>query len=134
MNTKALMTVSSLFLGLAGIFALFVPQELLVALGLDPTNPLPVIIEILGALYLSFAITNWTAKAIIIGGVYARPTSIGNFAHFAIGTLSLAKFQFTHGGNLPLFIGLIIYAIFAIIFGWLVFVYSGIPNKHEVQE
>ncbi|MBK9094097.1 MAG: hypothetical protein IPM84_15255 [Anaerolineae bacterium] len=128
------MTVSSFILGLAGIFALFVPYELLGALNLQLTNPLPVIIQILGALYLSFALTNWIAKDSIIGGVYARPTSMGNFAHFTIGTLALAKFLFTDGVNIPLFIGLIVYAVFAIIFGWLAFVYSGIARKHEVQE
>ena len=121
-------------LGLAGIFALFAPHELLAALNLQLTNPLPVIIQILGALYLSFALTNWIAKGSIIGGIYARPTSMGNFAHFTIGTLALAKFLFTEGVNLPLFIGLIVYAVFAIIFGWLAFVYSGIARKHEVQE
>ena len=134
MNTKILMTVSSFFLVLAGIFALFAPHKLLAALNLQLNNPLPVIIQILGALYLSFALTNWIAKDSIIGGVYARPTSMGNFAHFTIGTLALAKFQFTNGGNMPLFIVLIIYAVFAIIFGWLAFVYGGLASKHEAPE
>lgn len=63
MNTKTLMTVSSFVLGFAGIFALFAPQELLAVLSSPLTNPLPAIIQLLGALYLSFAFTNWTAKA-----------------------------------------------------------------------
>jgi len=134
MNTKILMTGSSFILGLAGIFALFAPHELLAVLNLQLTNPLPVIIQIVGSLYLSFALTNWIAKDSIIGGVYGRPTSMGNFAHFTIGTLALAKFQFTDGVNMSLFIGLIVYAVFAIIFGWLAFVYSGIAIKHEVQK
>jgi hypothetical protein len=128
------MTVSSFMLWLVGAFALFAPHEFLAALNLQWTNPLPVIIQILGALYLSFALTNWIAKDSAIGGIYTRPISMGNFAHFTIGTLALAKFLFTDGVNIPLLIGLIVYAIFAIIFGWLVFVYNGIGRKQAIQE
>lgn len=134
MNTKILMTANSLVLGFAGIFALFAPQELLAALSLPLTNPLPVIIQLMGALYFSFALTNWAAKGNIIGGIYSRPIAIGNFAHFTVGTLALAKHQLSGGANAPLFAVLIAYAVFAIIFGWLVFVHSGIAVKHEAQE
>jgi hypothetical protein len=134
MSTRTLMTVSSFMLWLVGVFALFAPHELLAALNLQLANPLPVIIQILGALYLSFALTNWIAKDSAIGGIYARPISMGNFVHFTIGTLALAKFLFTDGGNLPLFIGLIVYAVFAILFGWLVFVYNGMGKKQAIQE
>ena len=134
MNTKTLMTVSSIVLGFAGIFALFAPHELLAALSSPLTNPLPAIIQLLGALYLSFALTNWTAKDSIIGGIYARPTSLGNFVHFTVGALALAKYQLSGAANAPLLVVLIVYAVFAIIFGWLVFVHSGIASKHEAQE
>jgi hypothetical protein len=134
MNTRILMTVSSFILWLAGALALFAPPEFLTALNLQVTNPLLVVKQILGALYLSFALTNWIAKDSAIGGIYARPISMGNFAHFTIGTLALAKFLFTDGVNIPLLIALIVYAIFAIIFGWLVFVYNGIGRKYAIEE
>jgi hypothetical protein len=128
------MIVSSVLLWLAGALALFAPPEFLAALNLQVTNPLLVVKQILGALYLSFALTNWNPKDSAIGGIYARPISMGNFAHFTIGTLALAKFLVTDGVNIPLFIGLIVYAVFAILFGWLAFVYSGIPRKYQVQK
>jgi hypothetical protein len=134
MSTRTLMIISSFMLWLVGAFALFAPHELLAALNLQLTNPLPILIQLLGALYLSFALTNWIAKDSAVGGIYARPTSMGNFAHFTIGTFALAKFLITDGVNIPLFIGLIVYAVFAILFGWLVFVYDGIGRKHEIQE
>lgn len=129
MKTKTLMTASSLFLGLAGLFALFAPQELLKILSLPQTSSLSVLIQLMGALYLSFALMNWTAKESIIGGVYLRPISIANFAHFMMGALILVKYQLSNTVNGLLLTMLIIYLVFAIIFTWLVFVHSGIDNK-----
>jgi hypothetical protein len=125
MSTKTLMIVSSLCLGVAGAFALFAPHELLTALGSPTTNPLPVVIQLLGALYLACAFTNWTAKDSLIGGIYARPTSLGNFTHFTVGALALAKYQLSGESNTLFLAVLIVYAVFAIVFGWLVFVYGG---------
>jgi hypothetical protein len=134
MKTNLLMVVSSILLGLAGIVALFAPQELLAALHVPVTHPLPVVIQLMGAFYVAFALTNWTAKDSIIGGIYARPISLGNFAHFTVGELVLAKNQLTDGAPALLFVVLIVYAVFALIFGWLVFVHSGIAGKQEQDE
>ena len=128
MNTKTLMVASSIFLGLFGLIALFVPEELLKMLSLPFTSPLPVLIQLLGALYLSFALMNWTAKDNIIGGVYLRPISIANFSHFMIGALTLLNNQFSNGANLYLLSLSIVYAVFAIIFTWLVFFHTGIQK------
>ncbi len=111
MNTKYLMVSSSVFLGLLGLLALFVPEELLKMLNLPFTSPLPVLIQLLGAMYLSFALMNWTAKENIIGGVYLRPISIANFAHFMIGALSLVNYLFSNGANLYLLSVAIVYSI-----------------------
>ena len=129
MNTKYLMVSSSMFLGFLGLLSLFVPEELLKILSLPFTSPLPVLIQLLGALYLSFALMNWTAKDNIIGGVYLRPISIANFSHFMIGALTLLNNQFSNGANLYLLSVSIVYAVFAIIFTWLVFFHTGI-QKH----
>lgn len=115
------MLVSSVALGLAGIAASFAPSELLRALGSPAAEPLPVLIQLLGAMYVAFAITNWTAKDNIIGGIYSRPLSLGNCVHFNVGSLALAKQQFSHDLSMPLIAILIVYTIFAICFAWLVF-------------
>jgi hypothetical protein len=124
MNTKILMVTSSLFLGLAGIAASFAPTELLLAVGSLTAEPLPVLIQLLGAMYLAFAIMNWTAKDNIIGGIYSRPISLGNCVHFITGALALAKQQYSQGVRMPLIVALIAYTIFAIGFAWLVFGYG----------
>ncbi|HEV2912373.1 MAG TPA: hypothetical protein VGX92_03555 [Pyrinomonadaceae bacterium] len=124
MNTKILMVTSSLMLGLAGIAASFAPSELLQALGSPVAEPLPVLIQLLGAMYIAFAITNWTAKDNMIGGIYSRPLSLGNCVHFIVGALALAKQQFSHAVSWPLIATLIVYTSFAICFAWLVFRYG----------
>jgi len=126
MNTKILMTTSSLVLGLAGLFALFAPENLLAMLGVPMVNPLSVFIQLMGALYFSIALMNWTAKDSIIGGIYARPISLGNFAHFFSGTLLLANYVLSNGFNVSILLILVVYAIFASFFYWLVFRATGI--------
>jgi hypothetical protein len=80
-----------------------------------------VLIQLLGAAYVAFAIVTWTAKDSAIGGIYARPLSLGNSVHFLTGALALAKQQFSQGVSLPLVIVLIAYSVFAVCFLWLVF-------------
>lgn len=124
MNTKMLMVASSLVLGLAGLAASFAPSELLRALGSPVVEPLPVLIQLLGGMYVAFAITNWTAKGNMIGGIYSRPLSLGNCVHFVVGALALAKQQLSHDVSMTLIATLIVYSIFAICFAWLVFGYG----------
>ena len=71
MNTKLIMVASSVFLGLVGLAASFAPEELLRALGAPAGDPVPLLVQLLGATYLAFAITNWTAKANIISAQQA---------------------------------------------------------------
>jgi hypothetical protein len=65
---------------------------------------LPVLIQLLGGLYVAFAITNWTAKDNIVGGTYARPVSLCNCVHLLTGSLAPAKQQFSRGVSLPLMV------------------------------
>jgi hypothetical protein len=118
------MVTSSLALGLAGLAASFAPSELLRALGSPVVEPLPVLIQLLGAMYVAFALTNWTAKDNMIGGIYSRPLSLGNCVHFVVGALALAKHQLSHDVSVPLIATLLVYTIFAICFAWLVFGYG----------
>ena len=126
MNTKLLMTSSALILGLAGVFALFAPDVLLSTQGAAVTGTLSVIIQLMGALYFSFALMNWTAKDSLIGGIYARPVSLANFSHFFAGALLLLKHQLSNEMNLSILAALIVYSVYAACFYWLVFRSTGI--------
>jgi hypothetical protein len=116
MNTKVLMSVSALIMGLTGIIMSFLPQEVLKYLtgstgsGLDP-----LIIQLLGALYFAFGMVNWMAKGSLIGGIYARPIAIGNLTHFMIGALALLKGY--SSASPALIAATVVYIALAILFG-----------------
>mgnify|MGYP001251447659 FL=1 len=121
MNSRVLLIASSFFLGAVGIAASFAPHELLAAMGVSAEGPLPVVVQLAGALYLGFALTNWTAKGSLVGGVYARPISLGNFFHFVVGALALTKYESASGFAGPLLVVWAAYVAFAVGFGLLVF-------------
>ena len=115
MNTKLLMTISALVMGITGILLSFLPHEVLSHFNASTTVSDPLILQILGALYFAFAMVNWTAKANLIGGIYARPIAIGNLTHFIVGGLALIKNYFSqHSGTVLMFAG--VYIIFAVLF------------------
>lgn len=119
MSSKLLMVVSSIVVGIAGTAAIFAPAELLFSLGLAGIAP-PVLVQLLGALYFAFAITNWTARHNPIDGIYSRPLALGNFAHFMIGTLVLIRPAMALPKAPPI-IAFAIYLVFALLFGALLF-------------
>ena len=117
MNTRILMTLSAAAMALIGLTLQFFPHELLNYIGASTDGPAPILMQITGALYLGFALTNWMAKAVLIGGIYARPLAIGNLAHFVIGALALIKYAFSAGSSPAVWDLAIVYSIFAVFFG-----------------
>ena len=129
MNTKLLMSVSAVTMGIAGIALLFFPKEITNYIGLPESTS--IILQILGSLYFGFAILNWTAKANIIGGIYSKPVAIGNFTHFAIGALSLVKVAFNNITLIYIWITAIVYIIFAVSFGYVFFKNPVMKNNKQ---
>lgn len=121
-------------LALAGIFTLFAPDVLVALFGGPMANTLSALVQLMGALYFSMAMMNWTAKDSAIGGIYARPVSLANFAHFFIGMLLLARVVLSSGFNFSITLLLAVYAIFAILFYWLVFRATGIRVDKSTQQ
>jgi hypothetical protein len=130
MNTKILMMASAVFMFLGGILLQFFPQEVLGYLGITVIGVTSLFIQLAGALYLGFALMNWMAKTVLIGGIYARPLAIGNFAHFSIGALGLIKFALSNGASPLIWVIAIIYSIFAVLFG---IVFMTHPGKKVVS-
>lgn len=120
MNTKILMTVSSIFMFATGLAFSFFPEEFLKTFN-EPASPLILLIlQLIGALYLGFGMLNWMAKGALLGGIYNRPIAIGNFMHFLVAGLALLKGASDVG--IPHIWGLgVIYAGFAMAFGFVVF-------------
>jgi len=120
MATRVLIMASAVFLALLGLFTSFFPYEVLAMHGTEPDGPTVLLIEMMGALYLGFAILNWTARAVLIGGIYARPLALGNFLHFAMVTVMLAREAIQHGVWM-LAASSLVFGVFAVGFGLVLF-------------
>jgi len=120
MNTKLLMIVSAAFLAVLGLVTSFLPQEVLGLHGTQPDGPTILLIEMMGALYLGFAILNWTARGVLIGGIHARPLALGNFLHFAMVGVMLTREAIDHKA-VPLAISAFVFSIFAVGFAAVLF-------------
>ena len=134
MKTKGLMLASALFMELLGLLLLFLPNELSQYMGGEAQHALlPLVFQLLGALYLGFAILNFMARGNLIGGIYSRPVAIGNFMHFAVGGISLLKMAF--GPNPPAVLWGITaaYVLFAVLFGLVLFS-GGLPGQPKPQQ
>jgi len=129
MSTKLLLTVTSLLLAGAGLAALFAPETLLASEAAPLDARLALLVQLLGALYFGFALVNWTARESALGGIYGRPIGLGNFAHFTIGALTLVKVVAADPTALPVVGALLVYAVLALIYGWLLFAGRGLPAK-----
>jgi hypothetical protein len=124
-RTKLLMTLAALFLGLLGVAATFLPQEILAHVGAPPEGLAVLIVQTIGALYLGFALLDWTARGVIIGGVYSRPLAIGNFVHFTIVAIALLKALLGGSPAPEVIAGAVAYTVFAVWFGGVLFTHPG---------
>ncbi len=120
MHSRALMIASAAFLAVLGFATSFLPEKVLGLHGTVPDTPTLLLVQMTGALYLGFAILNWTAKGVLIGGIYARPVALGNFLHFTMVSIMLIKAAIVHG-VMPLAISATVFSVFAIWFGLVIF-------------
>jgi hypothetical protein len=120
LQTRILLSASAAFLGILGVGASFLPQELLSYSGTAVTGFTVVLVQIAGALYLGFAMQNWMSRSVTIGGIYARPLALGNFLHFMVASIVLVKYQVV-ATAMPVLAGTVVYAVFAAWFGLVLF-------------
>jgi len=126
------MTSSALLLALSGLILTFAPEKITALLSPDADLAVIFIFQILGALYFSFGILNWMVRSGLIGGIYNRPVILANLAHFMIVGLGLIRIMIS-GSYLPRFFWIvtIVYVIFAIVFGLMLFTS---PRRVKQQE
>ena len=134
LNTKLVMTLSAIIMAIIGISASFIPHEILTFIGLPTNQPLPLLIQVIGAMYFAFAMLNWMSKGSIIGGIYNRPIAIANWTHFVIAGLALIKGILSNPSFSYIIWSIaIIYSIFAILFGIVAFNHPVSENKIDNQ-
>lgn len=127
MNTKFLMIISAVILGTMGFGLTFMPEEISVAIGAEPNQIVILVLQILGATYLGFAMLNWMTKNNLIGGIYSKPLVIGNLLHFLMSSFALIKITGSIENHFEIILTLtIIYSAFTLGFG---FVFVTNPKK-----
>jgi hypothetical protein len=122
MNTKIIMTISSIILGFSGIILIFVPDVVIGHLNLESNRISILLGQIIGGLYIAFSMLNWMIKGSLIGGIYNRPIAVANFAHFLIVGLSITKLLISNP-DLPYMLwgASFIYILFGLLFGIMLF-------------
>ncbi len=118
-NTKLLLSLCASYFGIIGSVLLFFPQEISGILESDSNNS--TVLEHMGALYYGFAMVNWMSKGIRIGGIYNRPLAIGNFAYFAISSVTIIKFVLGRDADWIVLLLAVVQCSLTIIFGTLIF-------------
>jgi hypothetical protein len=121
MNSRYLMIASALVMAAMGLVLSFAPAETLAYMGGPAAGRLPVILQLTGGLYLGFAFTNWTAKGMVLGGIYGRALVMGNFLHFIMGALTLLRAAVGISNGPVFWTVTLIYVAFATGFGLLLF-------------
>jgi len=101
MNTKLIMTLTSILLAIIGLALTFAPDVAIRLLNITNSAIITLIFQLLGGAYFAFAMLNWMAKGALIGGIYNKPIAIGNLTHFVIAGLALTK-AVLHNQQLPL--------------------------------
>lgn len=129
--SRILMMLSAVFMVIAGLITSYFPDRVLETHGTVPDGPTVLLIQMMGALYLGFALLNWTARGVIIGGIYARPLALGNFLHFAMVAVMLTREAIEHG-VVQLATSAAVFSAFAIGFGILLF-RPPVPRQPDSQ-
>lgn len=120
MHTRLLMILSAALLALIGLAMSFMPEEVLGLHGTAPDNATVLLLQMAGAVYLGFALINWGARGVLIGGIYSRPVAAGNFLHFVMVAITLIKAAITFTA-VPLMISAAVFTVFAAWFGLVMF-------------
>jgi hypothetical protein len=118
--SRTLMALSAVLMAVLGLITSYFPDKVLETHGTVPDGPTMLLIQMMGALYLGFAVLNWTARGAIIGGIYARPLAFGNFLHFAMVAVMLMREAIDHG-VIQLATSAAVFGAFAIGFGVLLY-------------
>lgn len=125
MNTKLLMRANALTLASIGFSLSFLPQEIAQFMHLGSE---PIVLQLLGSLYVGFALLNWMNKEKTLGGIYGRPVVMSNFAHYMIGGLALIKFIAKGFDSMPMVILTVTYVVFGLAFAFMAFTHPKLGN------
>lgn len=125
------MIFSAILVGLVGMAASFMPEELLRYAGSSGAPVETLLVQALGAAYVGFAMLNWTARDNLIGGIYSRPVALANFVHFTVVAIALVKALFAGHTGIEIVAASLAYAGFAVAFGIVLFTHPSRKNRAD---
>lgn len=115
MKTKWLLSSIAVIMGLVGLAGTFIPEEISKILGIASTPVTLILLQIIGGLYLGFAMLNWFTRSALIGGIYNKPVVLGNLMHCIVVFFALIR-QLAEQFHFLLLILTLIYFGFAVWF------------------
>jgi hypothetical protein len=95
-------------LATAGLVLLFAPETV-------GSQPL-VVAQLVGAAFLGFASLTWTARGLVLGGIYGRAVVAGNQTFAVVGALVLGR-QLLDAPSVAAGIGFVVLLLGAVLFG-----------------
>lgn len=125
MRTRTLMTVTALLMALPGVGLTFFSAEILQADGWTGGPGQQLLGQMIGALYLGFAMLNWSARGNLLGGIYSRPIVLGNFVYFAVAAPAMVRALSSHA---PIAVLLALHAGLGVWFGVVLFSRTPVPG------
>ncbi|GKV57974.1 hypothetical protein NCCP2222_39210 [Sporosarcina sp. NCCP-2222] len=126
MKTKWLLSSSALMMGLLGLIGTFIPEEISEILGIGSSPISLILLQIIGGLYLGFAMLNWFTRSARIGGIYNKPVVLGNLIHFVVVFFALVR-QLAEQFDVLFVILTLVYLGFAI---WFAMVMRSNPRRN----
>lgn len=121
MLVQRFMEVTAILLGLAAVALLFAPELALARFAIEPAPSALPLAQLYGAALLGLAMTSWTARTMLLGGIYGRAIVTGGFAHSFAGAFVLVHAIRTSPDNAFLWGVCVLYALLALAFGTLMF-------------
>lgn len=116
-------------MGVLGLAATFIPDKIVTWLEVEPFPLFVILLQMLGGLYIGFALLNWFTRSARVGGIYNRPVVLGNLLHYIVVGITLVR-ELANQTHILLIIMTIIYAAFAVWFGF-VLVSNPLKNGHK---
>jgi len=117
---------------LAGALPLvFAPDEVLRALGEDPSPLAALVAQLAGAALFGFAMLDWMSRGSLIGGIYGRPLVVANLAHAFIAAIALGRHALDQPIGPAILVALAVYAALAIGFGYKLFATPAAATRGE---
>jgi hypothetical protein len=128
-KTNPLLALSAIAYSAGALPLLFMPEELMTAVGAESTPVGATLLQLLAGALFGFAMLNWMSRHSRLGGIFGRPLVLANFAQAAVAVPALARIVLAGDHSLPLVVALGIYGLLLIAFGAKLFGPTPVDNR-----